>query len=388
MNLTTLVMRNVRRNRRRTILTVLTVALSTLIFTVLIAVPASMDRIIEDASASLRVMVNNRTGPWYGVPVRYCNDIIGMPGVRACLSLTGWFGTYRDPRDVVLAFAASPVNLSVADVTPDYGISRAAQLGFVQNKRAAWAGSLLMRRNGWKIGQEITLRGTGAGHMELSFKLVGEIPSKHYPNTFIFRRDYLEDALKAHAMPVGDAWVLMVRVADAQQIPAVIREIDDHFHNSDFETRTVTESESIAGSLSAIGDVRGIVYSLCAVVVITMLLIAANSMAMTVRERLGEVAVMRALGFGRFQVAAILFGECALIGALGGILGAGIALAIFGSGATLGAVLSGAAGYLWVSPAIAIEAFGVAVALCVASGLLPVLSAIRTAPAMAFREVV
>jgi len=387
MSLATLVARNLRRNRRRTILTTLTVALSTLIFTVLMAVPASMDQIIKDASASLRVMVNNRTGPWYGLPVRYCDDVVRMPGVRACLSLTGWFATYRDPRDVILAFAAAPVNLSIGDVTPDYQVSREAQEGFIKDKRAAWVGSLLMRHNSWKIGQRIMLRANGADRMELSFDIVGEIPSKHYPNTFLFRRDYFEDALKANGQPIGDSWLLMVRVAEPGQVAAVIKEIDDHFHNSDYETRTVTESESIAGGLSAVGDVRGIVYSLCAVVILTMLLIAANSMAMTIRERLGEVAVIRALGFERYQVAAILFGECALIGALGGLIGAGIAFAMFGSGVTLGAVLGGT-GYLWVSPAVAIEGFSAAVMLCVFSGLLPILSAIRTAPALAFREVV
>ena len=387
MNLATLVTRNLHRNLRRTILTAVTVALSTLIFTVLMAVPASMDRIIADAAASLRVMVNNRTGPWYGLPVRYCDDVMRMPGVRACLSLTGWFGTYRDPTKVILAFAAAPANLSIGDVTPDYQISRAAQEAFVKNKRAAWVGSLLMRQNGWKTGDQIMLRGTDADQMELSFVIVGEIPSKHYPNTFVFRRDYLEDALKARGQPVGDSWLLMVRVASPAQVGAVIKEIDGHFHNSDFETRTVTESDAIAGGLSAVGDVRGIVYSLCAVVILTMLLIAANSMAMTVRERLGEVAVIRALGFERYQVAEILFAECALIGALGGALGAGIAFALFGSGVTLGAVLGGT-GYLWVSPTVAVEGFCAAIILCVLSGLLPILSAIRIAPALGFREVV
>jgi putative ABC transport system permease protein len=387
MNQGTLVMRNVRRNLRRTILTVLTVALSTLIFAVLAAVPASMDQIVKEASRSLRVLVNNRTGPWYGLPARYCDDILRMPGVKACLSFTGWFGTYRDPQDTILAFAVKPVNTVVADVVPDYGISRDAIVNFGKNRRAAWAGTLLMKHNGWKLGQQFILRGTGAGHMELSFVLVGEIPSKHYPNTFVFRRDYLEDALKANGEPIGDPWFLMVRVGGVQQIPGTIKAIDDHFHNSDFETRTVTESDSIAGGLSELGDVRGIVLSLCSIVLLTVLLIAANSMAMTVRERLSEVAVLRTLGFTPMQVAAMLFGECGLIGLAGGALGAGVALWLFGGGLTLGAVLGGV-GYLWVSPAIALEALGVAVALCLLSGLLPILSAIRTAPALALREVV
>ncbi len=387
MNLATLVVRNTRRNLRRTILTVLTVALSTLIFAVLVAVPASMDQIIKEASTSLRVLVNNRTGPWYGLPARYCDEILREPGVKACLSFSGWFGTYRDPQDVILAFAVSPVNTVVADVVPDYGITRQALIAFGQQRRAAWAGTLLMKHNGWKLGQQIMLRGTDAGHLILTFVLVGEIPSKHYPNTFIFRRDYLEEVLKANGQPVGDPWFLMARVGSAEEIPGVIKAIDNHFHNSDFETRTVTESDSIAGGLSELGDVRGIVLSLSLVVLLTVLLISANSMAMTVRERLGEVAVIRTLGFSRVQVAFLLFGECALIGGLGGLLGAGVALWLFGPGMTLGAVLGGV-GYLWVSPSVALEAFGVAVALCVLSGLLPILGAIRTSPAIAIREVV
>ncbi len=87
------------------------------------------------------------------------------------------------------------------------------------------------------------------------------------------------------------------------------------------------------------------------------------------------------------QVAGLLFGECALVGVVGGLLGAGVALWLFGPGVTLGAVLGGV-GYLWVSPGIALEALGVAVALCLLSGLLPILSAIRTAPALALREVI
>jgi len=387
MNLGTLVIRNARRNLRRTILTGLTVALSTLIFAVLVAVPASMDQIIKEASTSLRVLVNNRTGPWYGLPARYCDEILRAPGVKACLSFSGWFGAYRDPQDVILAFAVSPVNSVVADVVPDYGITRAALTAFGQQRRAAWAGTLLMKHNGWKIGQQIMLRGTDAGHLTLSFILVGEIPSKHYPNTFIFRRDYLEEVVKANGQPVGDPWFLMARVGSAAQIPGVIKAIDDHFHNSDFETRTVTESDSIASGLSELGDVRGIVYSLSLVVLLTVLLISANSMAMTVRERMGEVAVIRTLGFSRLQVAFLLFGECALIGLAGGLLGAGIALWLFGPGMTLGAVLGGV-GYLWVSLGVALEALGVAVTLCVLSGLLPILAAVRTAPAIAIREVV
>src|SRR5260370_22634507 len=109
MTLATLVVRNTRRNLRRTILTVLTVALSTLIFAVLVAVPASMDRIVKGASARLRVLVNNRTGPSYGLPARYCDEILGEPGVQARFSFTRWLWPHPGPAHLIPTLPRNPV---------------------------------------------------------------------------------------------------------------------------------------------------------------------------------------------------------------------------------------------------------------------------------------
>jgi putative ABC transport system permease protein len=122
-------------------------------------------------------------------------------------------------------------------------------------------------------------------------------------------------------------------------------------------------------------------------VILTVLLIAGNSTAMTVRERTGEVAVMRALGFERPLIASLLFGECAVIGVLGGAIGAAPALWMFRSGVTLGPVLQGN-GALWVTPVSATQALVVAIAITVVSALPPVVAALRIAPALAFRKVV
>lgn len=149
----------------------------------------------------------------------------------------------------------------------------------------------------------------------------------------------------------------------------------------------MTESDALATGLSALGNVRGIVFALCAVVVLTVLLIAANSTAMMVRERISEVAVMRSLGFSRGAVSVLLFGECALIGVVGGLLGASTALWRFRDGVTLGAALGGN-GALWVTPEQALNALLVAVGVSLVSGLVPILDALRISPAMAFRKVV
>src|SRR6202040_435821 len=151
--------------------------------------------------------------------------------------------------------------------------------------------------------------------------IVGKMASKRYPNTFLIRRDYMMAARKAHGLPDEDiAWNIIVRATSADTMATLAKEIDEHFANSDAETRTMTESDALASGLSAIGNIRAIVFALCAVVVLTVLLIAANSTAMMVRERISEVAVMRSLGFSRGAVSILLFGECALIGAIGGLV--------------------------------------------------------------------
>ena len=379
-----LIERNLRRNLRRSVLTALTIALATFIYVVLISVPGSMDRIVSDASATLRLIVVNRSLPLYGLPARYCDQIREISGTVACVAVAGWPATYRDASDSILAVAEG---LEIGHVFPDYDLSGEAQRAFERERRGAFAGMVLMRKYHWKPGQEVILRGVGADHLRLSFVLLGEMPSRRYPNVFAFRRDYLEEARKAAGYPNPDlAWNLVVRVDRAEHVSTVIREIDDTFRNSDFETRTLTESDALAGGLSLLGNVRGIVLGLCVVVALTVLLIAANSTAMMVRERLNEVAVMRTLGFGRGAIAALLFGECAAIGLAGSAAGALAALWLFWGGATLGPL--GGMTALWVTPAGALEAAGIAIGVSIVSALAPVISALRIPVAAAFGTVV
>ena len=167
----------------------------------------------------------------------------------------------------------------------------------------------------------------------------------------------LDDAVKnVYGADIQDrASFIMVRVDRAENMGLVANEIDENFHNSDAETETMTESDSVANVVSAIGNIRTIIYSLCMVVLLTVLLIAANSMAMMVRDRISEVAVMRALGFTGTHIAILLFSEAALIGLAGSIAGAALALWMFGHGIRLGEI-TGMIGYLEVRPETAAAA--------------------------------
>jgi putative ABC transport system permease protein len=380
-----LVERNMRRNLRRTILTILTIALATFIYTVLVSVPASMDRVVKDASGTLRLIINNKTAPWEDLPARYCDDINKMPGVAACVAITGWPATWRDVSDPVFAVGAGP---EIGGVFPDYALTEEQRRGSLREKRSAIVGEILMRKYGWKIGDTITLRSADSDHMEMTFIITGEMASKRYPNTFLMRRDYLMAARKAHGLPDQDiAWNIIVRATSNDTMATLAKQIDEHFANSDAETRTMTESDALSSGLSAIGNIRAIVFALCLVVLLTVLLIAANSTVMMVREQISDVAVMRALGFSRSAVAFLLFGECAAIGLLGGVIGALPALWMFSGGITLGAALGGN-GALWVTPAQTLNALVAALVVSLISGIVPILEAVRISPALAFRKVV
>jgi putative ABC transport system permease protein len=386
LNAATLVLRNVSRQTRRALLTLLTFALATFIFTVLIAIPSSIDLILKQTSETLRLYSYNSDGRYLGLPSRDCREIEKLPGVAACTPMVILRAKYQSASEIIQAYAVDADRAAI--MYPDYGIAPKVLEEFANNRMAAIAGRLLIRNHGWKIGDVITLRGD-ANRLKIRFVLVGETPSNNYPNFFMFRRDYLVEAEKAIGIPEvkHPAGLLVTRVKAPEDVTRVIHEIDETFHNSDFETVTMTESDAISGLLSTVGDIRAIVFGIFFIILVTILLIAANAMAMMVRDRLRDVAVMRALGFGPSYVTSILVAECIVIGASGGFIGGAGAYALFSGGATIAAII-GNAGELNVTIGTAVEAIAVSIVISFMSGIWPILGTIRITPADAFRRAV
>ena len=153
-----------------------------------------------------------------------------------------------------------------------------------------------MREEGWKLGQQIVLRDPDNDKLKLTLIPMLELPSLLTSRVLAFDRRVLDDAVKkAFGADITDrANFLSVKVDRAENMDQVIAEIDENFHNSEAETETTPESDALASVVTGIGDIKTIMYSLCIVVLLTVLCIAANSMAMMVRDRVTEVAVMRA----------------------------------------------------------------------------------------------
>jgi hypothetical protein len=150
-----------------------------------------------------------------------------------------------------------------------------------------------------EIGQQIVLRSTDNDKLRPTLIPMPELPSVLTSRTLLFDRRVLDNAVKDGfgVDPTDRASFLATKVDRAEDMDQVIAEIDENFHNSDAETETTEESDALASVLTGIGDIKTIMYGLCVVVLVTVLPTAVNSMAMMVRDRVTEVAVMRALGF-------------------------------------------------------------------------------------------
>src|SRR5882757_7832136 len=190
-----LILRSMMRRTRRTLLTGLTIAVATMVFAMLVAVPSSMDQIIETAARGQRLFITNRAGPPpdYGVPGKYRNDILKIAHVTGAAATYEMWMHYRTDSDWVAITAA---DIEILDIDSDFPFGPDQLAHFRNEKRAAMVGSLTMKRNNWRLGQQIMLR-SADNSLKMTFIIVGEIPSQRYPNVFLIRRDYLDDSLKS-----------------------------------------------------------------------------------------------------------------------------------------------------------------------------------------------
>ncbi len=363
-----LILRNLLRNRRRTILTVLSIGVSIFIFAVLISLPAVVDQILRDSASDVRVIVHNKAGIFYTVPAAYEPTIRAMPHVEALSGYQVWVGSYRRPeQNVVIA----GVDLdALREIWPDWKVSQSDLDKLESVRSGVLASSAMLKQYGWKIGDTIILSGiTG----KLQVKIVGRIGGKVPPNAVIARRDFVDQA-----SPVkGQVILYWLRVDSSNSIPAVIREVDSRFANSAYETATESEVALGESQLRTYHLLFDGVKFLALIVIVVIGTVAANTAAMAVRERRSELAVMRSLGFTRRVIVAMLLSEGLLIGAIGGALGCALAEAVLAIMPYAGSVLGPMAEILHLIPSVAIASFVAAAAIGVIAAAIPALSAMR-----------
>jgi putative ABC transport system permease protein len=315
-----LIVHNLLRNRRRTALTVTSIAISIFIFAALMSLPALIDQVLRDRAGSLRLVCYNKAGFFFSLPSAYQRRVESVPHVEEVAGESLFMGTYRDPNDLLPSAAIDPDH--VREIWPDWGITPDAATAFASTRSGALVSGTLMRRYRWRVGSQIILRGT-IYPIDVQLTIVGTLGDKAPPVAVLFQREYLDEAL---GRP-GTINLIWVKVDRSQSIPGVIAGIDERFANSSAETRTETE---YALSISQMGGFSLIFQGakvLAAIVMFAIALVAANTAAMAMRERRKELAVMRAVGFPNRTLFWCIVAEGFAIGIAGWLFGSALAWA-------------------------------------------------------------
>jgi putative ABC transport system permease protein len=364
-----LILKNLRRNQRRSLLTVLSITVSLFIFCALASVPVVANQILADSASSLRIACHNKAGLAYNLPQAYKQIIAATPHVVAVVPESWFGGIYREVKDQFPNLAVDPEQIEV--MWPDWGMSKEAVEQFKELRTACLVGPATMKRFNWHVGQQIMLRGT-IYNFNLALNIVGTLGGKAPPSFLFFRRDYLEEAAGEPGF-VDNYWV---RVDQSSSVPKVIAALDARFANSSAETLSESEAAYIGGFIKNYRLFFKLAEVLGFIVVVTIGLVAANTAAMSIRERRVEIAVMRAMGFPSRTVLLMVVAESVSMALLGGMLGCGAAYLTFKL-FQIGTDAMGPLSNIHVSPPILGETMFLAALLGIVSAFVPAYAAAR-----------
>jgi putative ABC transport system permease protein len=314
-----LIARNSFRSRRRSVLTILSTTASFCMMGVLMSMYSLFFLGDPAPDQALRLIVRNRISFANPIPVSYVAKIKAVPGVREVM-IQQWFGgTYKDsrqPGNNFPRFAIEPAKLFA--LHPEYAISRVEVERFLKLRDSCILGRTLALRLGMKMGDHVTLLGD-IFPARLNLVVAGFYESANDDEALYFHNQYLRDSLRKDP---DFAIMLMVMVDDLDSVTPVARRIDDLFRNSPVQTRTESERSFRLNFLSYVGNVKLFLFVVCALLAGTVLLVAANSITMSVRERAAEVGIMKAVGFAPNTILCLIAGEAMWLAAVGGFFGA------------------------------------------------------------------
>ncbi len=380
-----LLLANLGRKKARTLLTSGSFAVALFLFGLLVAIRVAFSAGIDLAGAD-RLMVLNRVSIIQPLPLAYRQRLMRVPGVLA-VTYASWFGgVYQDERNFFPQYGVDvetfPQMYHEFQIPPD-------QLAAFKADRAGCVvGYKLARRFGWKIGDRIPIRGAiYPGDWQFNLRAIyrGSRPADD-ETQFWFHAKYLDEYLAAR--PEARFWRgyvgwYVVRIEDPEEAPEVAKRIDATFANSAWETRTQTEKAIAASFLKQVGNIELLVLSIGAVVFFTLLLVTGNTMASAVRERVPELAVLKAIGYSDLGVLMLVLAEALTLAAVGGGLGLVAAKLLSYHGDPTGGML---AVFYMPNPWLALG-WLLALGVGLAAGLVPALTAMRLSVIDALRRI-
>jgi putative ABC transport system permease protein len=328
-----LVLSNFRRHTLRTILTVASIIVAFVLFSYLAAIRHAFQMGVSMAGAD-RLVVRHKVSLIQPLPQSYQADIDRMDGVAESSQALWFGGIYKDERNQIPQIAVEPQKF--LDIYPEFVLKPDQKKAWLDTRTGVVAGRKLADKFGWHIGDKIPIMATymrpkNGGNL-WTFDLVGIYEGAN-PETdttqFFMRHDYIDEN---RAYGKGLTGWYYIKVKDPKNAESIARKIDEQFANSPAETKTETEKAFIKGFAEQMGNIGAIVTAILGAVFFTILLVAGNTMAQAVRERIGELGVLKAIGFTDLQVLALVLVESLLISIVGGAAGLALGWLFVSSG--------------------------------------------------------
>jgi len=311
-----LALKNLFRNRRRTALTIVSIGFFLCLFTALFTILGSFADATRLAEKSLNLMVRDKYGFLSSaLPISYLRKVVSVPGVRGATPWLLFFGRGRLESEFIAGFGCEPDVLR--DTRDEYrSIPESQWRAFLADRRGCLMGRQPMNDQGWKVGDRVTVRGT-VDPVDLELVIQGVIEFGMAADNFLCHYDYVNEVTGRRDVTN----FIFLQVTDAAAVSTVPVRIDEQFATEPVKTKTEPEQAFMARAISLGANIHVVIYGIAAIVIACAVLVTANSVAMSARERSLEIAVMKTLGFSGSHVLALVLAESALLAGIGGALG-------------------------------------------------------------------
>ena len=378
MSLTYVLIQNLRRSPLRTILTGVAFALPMAIFVAAISMVANLRLMAAANEKELRLAVTNRVTLINLLPEGMRRQIEELdPEKSRITAVCGmrWFGGRRPNSQDMLTALASDVD-TFPVVYSEVGMTPAEIEQWQRERRAAVIGGNLAREFKWKLGDLVSLESSIPPYLSLPFVVVKIMPEEAKANLLYFRRDYLEESLKAANFTASGCNIFWVKARNSQALHELQKIVDDRFAHSSNETQSQDENAFINNFVQSSGDLPGLFQAMSLVVVLIITMIGGNTVMMSFRERVGELAVFKAIGFHSSRVFLLVLGESLLL-ALGGSLAGIVPVSLLLWAFPVRGTFLGGMGSLTISPFGVIGALVLAGVIGFLAGVWPAYQALR-----------
>ena len=322
MKFSRLILKNILRNKRRTLLTISSLVVSLFLIITLATILTEFTQ-GHEAANPLRLITRHAVSLGFVLPVAQAQRIATVPGVKSVMPFSWFGGIYIDEKNFFANFAVDATKLR--EVIPELKMSEPEWQAFINDRQGAVVGAKLVKLYGFTPGQRITLR-SPIYDRSVEF-IVRGVSTGLDEKTLYFHHDYVNELVPVWAKDQVSTFSILANSAD--DVPRISQAVDSIFINTDAPTKTESERDFAISFETMFGGVKQFMYGIMGAITFSLLLVMGNTMAMTVRERTREVGMLKALGFQRGTIATLFVGEALVVTTVGALIGIGGAALIF-----------------------------------------------------------